>query len=293
MAEQLIDLPPRGLALLHACQPQAREQIEALSDIVVASRIRRPALNILCSGDFGWDPQFVAGLVQKYSQGGRIAHVLFYLTNGPASRHWKQQNLHGFGSRLAPETFRRKILDDTPFRQSFQDLAAKLAPLLVEIGRAGGQACVVPQLEDNQSNRSFTAMLELVKKSLPPETAARLGRNPCVGCWPGNEGRVPDDCFLEEHHHAASTDFTVEGGVVSNDGCTYAYPGEKPNYLPWLPLADLIGVQRHTGDMGSIFLLWNAGYQGLGHMSDPPDRRHYVVPTQTEREILIDFLRQK
>ena len=293
MTEQLIDLPPRGLALLHACQPEARRQIEVLSDIVVASRVRRPALNILCSGDFGWDPEFLAALVAKYSQGGRIAHVLFYLANGPAARHWKGQCLDGFGSRLAPETFRRQIVADPLFRQSFQALVERLAPLLVQIGKAGGQAGIVPQLEDNQSDRSFAAMVDLVRTSLPPETAVRLGRNPCVGCWPGNEGRVPDRCFFEEHHHAAATDFTVEDGVVSNDGCPYAFPGETPAFLPWLPLAYLAGVQRRAGEMGSIFLLWNAGYQGLGHRSDPPAQRDYVVPTAAERKILIDFLQTK
>jgi len=293
MTAQLIDLPPRGLALLHACQPEARRQIEILSDIVVASRIRRPALNILCSGDFGWDPEFLAALVAKYSQGGRIAHVLFYLANGPAARHWKGQCLDGFGSRLAPETFRRQIVDDPLFRQSFQALVERLAPLLVQIGKAGGQAGIVPQLEDNQSDRSFAAMVDLVRSSLPPGTAVRLGRNPCVGCWPGNEGRVPEDCFLEEHHHAAATDFTIENGVVSNDGCTYAFPGETPAFLPWLPLADLAGVQRRAGELGSIFLLWNAGYQGLGHRSEPPAQHDYVVPTAAEREMLIDFLRHK
>jgi len=293
MAEQLIDLPPRGLALLHACQPEARKQIEELSDIVVASRVRRPALNILCSGDFGWDPGYLATLVEKYSQGGRIAHVVFYLANGRAARHWKGQLLDGFGSRIAPETFRRQILDDPLFRQSFQDLAARLAPLLDRIAIAGGQAGIVPQLEDNQSDRSFAAMVDLIKKALPPAMAIRLGRNPCVSCYPGNEGRVPGGCFLEEHHHAASTDFTVADGVISNDGCTYAFPGEQPAFLPWLPLADLAGVQRHTGDMGSIFLLWNARYQGLRRKPEPPDRRDYVVPTAAERQILIDFLRRK
>ena len=293
MTEQLIDLPPRGLALLHACQPEARRQIEVLSDIVVASRIRRPALNILCSGDFGWDPEFLAALVAKYSQGGRIAHVLFYLANGPAARHWTGQCLDGFGSRLAPETFRRQIVDDPLFRQSFQALVERLAPLLVQIGKAGGQAGIVPQLEDNQSDRSFAAMVDLVRTSLPPGTAVRLGRNPCVGCWPGNEGRVPDRCFLEEHHHAAATDFTVENGVVSNDGRTYAIAGEKPGFLPCLPLARLAGVQTRTGTLGSIFLLWSAKYQGLDAKGTPPAQRNYAMPTAAEEEQLVAFLRQR
>jgi len=193
MAEQLIDLPPRGLALLHACQPQAREQIEALSDIVVASRIRRPALNILCSGDFGWDPQFVAGLVRKYSQGGRIAHVLFYLTNGPASRHWKEQNPDGFGSRIAPRPSAAKSLTMPPSADRSRTWRRDWPRCSSRSAGPAARPAFVPQLEDNQSNRSFAAMVELVKKSLPPGTAARLGRNPCVGCWPGNEGRVPDD----------------------------------------------------------------------------------------------------
>lgn len=293
MNDDLLNLPPRGLSLLHACQPEAKRQVEALCDIVIASRIRRPAFNVLVSGDFGWDPDILAELVTKYSQGGRIPHVLFYLTNGPAARHWKGQVMDGFGSRMSPEEFRRKITGDTLFQQSFQHLAARLVPLACLIGRAGGRVAIVPQLEDNQSNASFLAMHDLVGDALPREVVVGLGRNPCVGCWPGNEGNVPAGCFPEEHHHSAATDFTVENGVVSNDGCTYAFAGEKPGFLPCLPLARLAGVQARTGTLGSIFLLWNAKYQGLDAKGTPPAQRNYVMPTAAEKEQLAAFLAQR
>ncbi|KAB2889169.1 MAG: hypothetical protein F9K32_13750 [Desulfobulbaceae bacterium] len=293
MNDELLDLPPRGLSLLHACQPEARRQIETLSDIVIASGIRRPAFNVLVSGDFGWDPDLLAGLVAKYSRAGRIPHVLFYLANGPAARHWQGQVMDGFGSRMSPEEFRQKIAGDTLFQQSFQHLAARLVPLACLIGRAGGRAAIVPQLEDNQTNAGFLTMRNLVGEALPRDVAVGMGRNPCVGCWPGNEGKVPADCFPEEHHHSAATDFTVRNGVVSNDGCTYAFAGEKPGFLPCLPLARLAGVQSRTGDLGSVFLLWSAKYQGLDAKGTPPARRNYVMPTATEKEQLVAFLRQR
>jgi hypothetical protein len=293
MNDDLLDLPPRGLSLLHACQPEAKRQVEALGDIVVASRIRCPAFNVLVNGDFGWDPDILAELVTKFSRAGRIPHVLFYLTNGPAARHWKEQIMDGFGSRLPPEEFRKKITGDTLFQQSFAQLATRLAPIISLIGRAGGRALIVPQLEDNQGNRSFIAMRDLTREAMPGELTVRLGRNPCVGCWPGNEGAVPSDCFFEEHHHSAATDFTIRNGVVSNDGCTYAFAGEKPDFLPYLPLARLAGVQTRTGVLDSIFLLWSAKYQGLEAKSAPPAQRNYVMPTAEEEKQLVDFLRQR
>lgn len=292
MTAILTDLPPRGLALLHACQPQARTQVDALSDIVIASTLRRPALNILCSGDFGWDPDYLTSLVQKFSQGGRVAQVLFYMTNGPAARKWQSQAMTGFGSQMAPEEFRQKIMTDKQFQNDYQDLVRRLSGLVAEIHQAGGQTLIVPQLEDNQTDKSFAAMLELTRSALPQDLAIRYGRNPCVGCYPGNEGGLPAGCFLEEHHHSASTDFTVNDGVVSNDGCTYAFPGEKPAFSPSLPLENFTGVQSKTGQMNSIFVLWSAKYQGLSNKSVPPDQRNYVMPTEDEKKALIGFLQK-
>jgi hypothetical protein len=292
MTEDLLDLPPRGLALLHACQPQARKQVEVLSDIVMASGLRRPAMNILCNGDFGWDADYLTTLVRKYSQGGRVAQVVFYLTNGPAARHRQTQVMDGFASRTAPEQFRRLILTDRQFQQEYQALVWRLADLVAEIHQAGGQALIVPQLEDNQTDRSFAMMLELTRSALPQDLAIRYGRNPCVGCYPGNEGGLPAGCFLEEHHHSADIDFTLQDGILSNDGCTCAFTDETPAYTPWLPLENFAGVQGRTGLMNSIFLLWNAKYQGLDRTALPPAKRKYVMPTENERAFLIEFLRK-
>lgn len=292
MTANLIDLPPRGLALLHACQPRARGQVEALSDIVMASGLQRPVMNILCSGDFGWDADFLITLVRKYSQGSRTAQVIFYLTNGPAARHWQTQVMDGFASRLAPEQFRRMILTDRQFQLEYQALARRLTGLVAEIHQAGGESLIVPQLEDNQTDRSFAMLLELTRSALPQDLAIRYGRNPCIGCYPGNEGGLPADCFLEEHHHSAGTDFTLEDGILSNDGCTCAFPEETPAYTPWLPLEILAGVQNRTGQINSIFLLWNAKYQGLDRSAVPPAKRNYVMPTENESAMLIEFLRK-
>ncbi len=292
MTAALIDLPPRGLSLLHANLPQARQQVEALSDIVIASGLKNIVLNVECGGGFGWDPGYLRTLVQKYSQGGRVAHVLFYLTNGPAARKWPTTAMEGFGTRISPEQFRHKILADQQFQDEFQELTRRLFDIIVEIHQAGGQASIVPQLEDNQTNKSFTMMLELIRTALPPGLPVRLGRNPCVSCYPGNEGSTPAGCFLEEHHHSASTDFTLKDGILSNDGCTYAFPGETPTSLPYLQLEKFEGVQSKTGRMNSMFILWSGKYQGLGGPITDPKSRAYIMPTEAEREILIEFLRK-
>ncbi|MDP3481445.1 MAG: hypothetical protein Q8R88_16885 [Desulfoprunum sp.] len=292
MTAMLIDLPPRGLSLLHACLPQARKQVDAISDIAIASCLQRPAVNILCSGDFGWDADYISTLVQKYSQDGRTPHVLFYLTNGPVARHWKTMQMKGYGSALPPEQFRQKIMTDKTFQNGFQELARRLADIVKEIHQLGGQAYMVPQLEDNQSNESFAMMLKLTRAAMPQDLPIHFGRNPCVSCYPGNEGGLPAGCFLEEHHHSASTAFTVENGIVSNDGCAYAFPGETPAFRPCLPLEKFIGVQSKTGQMNSIFLLLSTKYQGLVNQSTipPPEKRVYVMPTEAEKSALIEFL---
>ena len=44
--------------------------------------------------------------------------------------------------------------------------------------------------------------------------------------------------------------------------------------------------------MNSIFLLWNARYQGLDGSSAHPAKRSYVMPTEDEKILLIEFLRK-
>ena len=292
MPINLIDLPPRGLSLLHANLLQARKQVETLSDIVIAGGLKNIAFNVECGGGFGWDPDYLRALVAKYSQGGRVAHVVFYLSDGQAARKWQTTAMEGFGAKNSPEEFRRKILMDRGFQDEFQGLVRLLSDIITEIHRVGGHAFVVPQLEDNQTNKSFAMMLELTRAALPPDLPVRLGRNPCVSCYPCNEGTLPVGCFLEEHHHSAGTDFTLRDGILSNFGCTYSFPDETPTYHPDLPLAKFQDVQSRTGEMNSIFILWSAKYQGLGSLIRDPKSRDYVMPTEVEKAMLIEFLQE-
>lgn len=280
---------PRGISLLQAMMPKARQQVDALTDILVQSKLPSVAVNVLCDSGFGWDPVYLQQLVTKLGS-KRVPHFLFYLTCGPAARFWYKHLEEGFGAEISPETFRENILKDKSFQSGFQQLFTRLIPVIEAIQEKGGLTRVVPQLEDNQTNTSFRKMIDLLQEVIPSGLQVELGRNPCVGCYKGNEGTIPAVCFAEYHLHKASTDFNMKNGVISNDGCTYAFPDETPDWSPSLLLADFEVVQQKAGELDNWFLLWSAKYQGLGSSAKSPADRDYPIPTDREKQLLTEFL---
>lgn len=287
-----ISTPPRGVSLLQAMVPSARNQVEKLTDILVQSELENIAVNILCDSGFGWDPDYLIHLVQKLSSDGMVPHFLFYLTSGPSARAWQSHHESGYGAEISPEMFRELIEHDKEFQLGFQQLLIRLFPVIELINTQGGVARVVPQLEDNQTDESFNTMIELLHAVLPAHIKVELGRNSCVGCYPGNQGLAPAGCFCEYHLHSGSIDFNYKNGIISNDGCTYVFPGEPAGWNPSLPLEDFQGVQQKAGDLNNWFLLWSAKYQGLESQGKSPMDRDYPVSTDRECQLLNAFLQK-
>lgn len=284
-------IAPRGLSLLQAMVPKARPQVDALTDILKESSLQNIAVNVLSDSGFGWDPDYLEQLAVKLGK-YKIPHFLFYLTSGPSARSWQTHLEKGFGADIPPEEFRKKILNDATFQSGFQQLFTRLIPVIECIQELGGHTRVVPQLEDNQTDVSFDKMINLLQEVIPAQLQVELGRNPCVGCYPGNQGTIPAGCFAEYHLHTAATGFDMKNGVLSNDGCTYVFPGETPGWSPNLPLEKFEGVQQRAGELHNWFILWSAKYQGLGTSSKPPTDRDYPVPTDREKQLLLSFLQQ-
>jgi hypothetical protein len=290
--EPLLDLPPRGLAMLHAMAPEAEEQIVALSEIMLESNLKNLALAVLMGGTFGSNSYVVTRLIEEFNKNGRRCHLLLYLTDGASQRRFKNTAINAFGTRISPEEFRDRIQSDEAFQAEYLRIAEEAVPLLDLNARLGGLSRVVPQLEDNQSDASFGAMWSLIKPVVSTSFNTQIGRNPCVQCWPDNGSEIPDGFFREQHIHGGMPDVTF--GVVSNDGMDYFLPGQTSEFQPQTELPNLSPAMIESGARGNWFVLWSAKFQGLGAPPiKAPSERDYALPTQAERETLVSFLRQQ
>lgn len=289
-AESLLELPPRGLSLIHAFAEKAEQQVRELADVLFNARIKNVAINVLCDSSFGGNFHIVEEVIEKLNSRGRKCYLLLYLTNGPSQRKYTTTSIDGFGTKISPEEFRDRIQSDASFQVRYRAIAAQAASLALLNMQHGGVSRIVPQLEDNQTDTSFGAMWSLLRGIVPAEI--QLGRNPCKQCWPGNGEEIPEAFFKEEHVHGAALPQQA-AGVVSNDGMTFYLPGQSTQYQPQAELSQLSPALLKAGSLGSWFILWNAKFQGLPGVQTPAaDQRNYAMPTQAEKESIISFLRQ-
>lgn len=284
--QTLVDTPPRGLSTMHCNLDGARGQCEKLISILGHSCLKRPALSYLVDGTFGFNLNHMNHDILTLATGGREPNVLFYLTSGPTQRRYKSQTYGGYGTRISPEEFRRKIQHDGSFQAGYVNLLRRLTPLLSTLQALGGKPFVVLMLEDNLDDTSATKMHQLLMPHAPP--GSRLGRNPCPGAYPGNGASIPTGLFKEDHACQGSS---VTNGVVTNDGKTYLLTGQQSSYTK----CDMLNIKRlRDGSAGqnNMFLFWSAPFQGLTSSSlPPPNQRNYTVPNVAQEAELINLLR--
>ena len=282
--EELLNVGPRGLAMLHGQMGGAKTQIKTLTQIILDSKVKEPCVNVLCGGGFGANIPWLLDLVNTLNQGGRQLHLLLYMTNGPSQRHYSNTPVDGLFTRISPERLRDKIQSSTEYHQVFQDHCRKFVGIFERNSVLGGTNYVCPQLEDNLTNSAFGAMISLMEPIFP-ENVKRV-RNACSGCYKGNESKVPE-WVLKESHGAGISDKTA---FYTNDGTTYLFDGEQTTYPRSIPLSGLSGTRKMCAIKRIPFILWSAKYQGLSNKTPAPALRDYVIPTARERAELIQFL---
>jgi hypothetical protein len=145
-------------------------------------------------------------------------------------------------------------------------------------------------LEDNLDASSARAMEALVRETLPTSLPYRLGRNPCRGCYDGNEASTPDDMFRDQHVSRACSDISSSNGLVSNDGANFRFPGEE--FSAPIEFGGLFSLAARATAKGNDFVAWKNEFQGrsVDGAFIAPNKREYVVPNEPQLQLLTEFL---
>ncbi len=291
----LIAAPARGLSCLHCNQPEAGAQPDLIVDLLRRSCLKNVAINYLVDGTFSFNEALLARHIEVLTAFGRRLVVQFYLTNGATQRNWRDTAVTAFGVQMPPEDFRRQILSDFSLQGEYQRIVARLIPIISYARSRGAEVLLVPGLEDNLSNAAFALLVQLAREALPEGMNVHFGRNPCSGCYEGNEDGVPAGVFLEQH--TAGANVFVSGGVVTNDGTDYMPEIDAQSLGDFaVTLRSLAAVRDQAAQARNVFILWSAERQGLVPQGSsfiflPPESRTYEVPDSTEQQDIILFLR--
>ena len=286
---ELIDGPPAGLACIHCTHPKAQAQAMALASIMRESCRKRLVVNYLIDGRFSIDDEFLVNHINTLAENRRLMVVL-YLSNGPSIRRCDKSVPQAFAAGLCTKSFRQQILSNNTLRARYKDVVQRAMAIKSQVPK-NVRFVLVPQLEDNLTDSTFQAALALTK-----EVAGDMvgyARNACPGCAAGNSQAVPRGAMKETHTSQANNG--VVQGIVTNDGKPYAFASGASAGA--FPLSQLNRTRDASLLQGNAFILWTAKYQGIpvkkGKLAGraKPNNRSYPIPTASERQELISFLR--
>jgi hypothetical protein len=283
-----INGPPVGLACLHCTHPKAQAQAMALAAIMRESCRKRLAVNYLIDGRFGVDDDFLVNHINTLAENRRLM-VIFYLSNGPSIRRSDKSVPSAFAAGLSTKKFRQQIVSNPALRARYQAIVQRAMVIKSQVPEHV-RFVLVPGLEDNMTDATFQAMLDLTKAV--SGDAVGYARSACTGCAPGNSGGIPYGVMKEVH--TANSNHGVTQGIVTNDGDAYAF-SSGPSYGAY-PLSRLVSTKNAAQAQGNAFLAWTAKYQGIpikkGKLAGRavPNKRVYPVPTASERNDLLQLM---
>ncbi len=292
----LIESTPRGLSCLHCLQPEAKEQAKTIVTTIAASCLKNVAINYLVDGTFSYDEATLKEHIDLLTSDGRRLFLHLYFLNGASQRKWKSTNSAGFAVEIAPEKFREEIKEDSNLRDKYQQLVKKVAPAMQYAASKGAVLSVAPMLEDNLKEDSFEALADLTLKSLPANLNVLMGRNPCPGCYRGNDRDVPSGFFRESHSIENASN--LKDSLITNDGDVTDFDFRNANAPNSLNLDDLRDARDAASKNNNVFILWTASYQGLYYNNEgsatrvTAAKRKYALPSIAEKSWLINFLRE-
>jgi len=289
---RFVDTAPRGLACLHCMQPEAEAQRKLLTDIMRRSCLRNLATNVLVDGSFGEDFSPVYSIIDELTT-NRSLELTLYLLNGPSQRRYKTTPIKGIFTKMAPEDFRSLLKAQETrllavLQQHFQAVLE-----VVDYARSKGvYVKIIPMLEDNLDAESFNQLVRILTPMLETRLDVRIGRNPCSGCYPGNDEQRGDEIFGEFHSFFPVTEELTPGDLLTNDGKSYSLNRDARNYL-----GKLSGLQEQAERVEASFILWTAEFQGLASNNQGVNiaakDRSYLEPSAKHQTKILKFLRGK
>jgi hypothetical protein len=281
----------RGYTMLYAMQPEARAVVETQVRTLLAARVREPHIAVLIDGTFGRDFMYLKQIIERLSADDRALTLVLYLSNGPHMRKGRDSFSEALFAKIDPIEFRGRIRREALLQNQFEAVAVQARDIFkysVSVNPANSNVAIV-MLEDNLEVASYRAMRDLAAKHVAD--IADFVRNPCVGCYDGN-----DDALLgnaREEHQLSRFQVLRAGDGFSLDGVGFRYPTSKggvglsASQLEALMISAIDRELRYVG-------LWRHEWQGLvAGATDFPQAssREYVSSTSDEAAYEIDALR--
>ncbi len=281
----------RGYAMLYAMQPEARAVVEANVAALLKSRIRQPFISVLIDGTFGQDFAYLKEICRRLSSDERRLTLALYLSNGPTMRVWNETPIRALFSQIEPGAFRSRIVRDSGLREQYRQVVRQARDLFeynASLHSENSNVAIV-MLEDNLNSSAYLSMRDVARQGLNADTT--FVRNPCVGCYAGNDGDSLGDA-LEEHAVQAFNRLGVGDGF-SLDGTGFDYPGGSATTQ--VSSSALLRLMTEARDQGLRYVaLWRHGWQGVvpNTRNSHPRLRQYRPSNADEQRFEVESLRE-
>lgn len=280
----------RGYTMLYAMQPQARAVVERQVQAMLTAHIKDLYIGVLIDGTFGRDFEYLRSIISRLSAEGRRLTVALYLSNGPTMRRWRETPIRALFSTINPVEFRQRIRREQGLQNEYLDVARQAQRIfLFNTGSYPANSNVaIVMLEDNLDQASYRTMRELARSVV--RESALLMRNPCVGCFSGNDGDTLGDA--REEHTLERFDLLQPGDAFSFDGIGFAYPGMAPTTE--VPSDGVLSLMVDSFAKGLRYVgLWRHEWQGVeeGMPNPHPEQRPYTPSNDDQVNFEVEALR--
>lgn len=247
--------------------------VETALDILKSSS--SPVLSFI-PGVFGSDKANYPYMMDDLVLNGIGVHVQLYVLCGPCRRPRRDGSLVQFRPDLDIRGLESAIQWDPEVRSQYLDYVFNIIkPLITAYPQL--RFTIVPELEDNQSDSSFAALLDLTATSLDGISNVDYQRNPMGGSRTRNyNGRT---VTLELHHTSVYALHQLQSGdTLSLDGQSFSFRGENVGCPVDATYDEIVALIQESMDRGVNFHLWRFEWQGLyicGGPALPPEQRTY------------------
>jgi hypothetical protein len=287
--EALLSGQVRGYELFYLMQPEARGIVERQVQALIDSQLNDIYLGVLVDGSFGRDFVYLRQVLDRLHAAGRQITLAIYAVNGPSMRRYDNTQVVSPYTRIEPQRFRRMIKSDEGLRKTFRDQLAELKPVLeynLKLNSKNSNILVV-MLEDNLDASSYLEMRNLAQAEIG--TLAEYMRNPCVGCYSGNDSNSFGDHLIL--HDPEQITGLGPGDAFSLDGIGIKH-GSSRGSVDEISPEQIRTYQRLALERGlRFFAYWDGERQGLSPGSYPaPAVRNYQFPTEEEFAVEKDLI---
>jgi len=212
-------------------------------------------------GVFGHDKSNFPYMMDSLLSEGINVHVQLYVLCGPCRPPRRDGSLVQFRSDLNIDELNSAIQWDPEVRSQYLDYVIDvIAPLVDSYPQL--RFTIVPELEDNHTNESFSALLDLTHTALAGRSNIDFQRNALHfnGTRIFGQHRVS----LEMHTtHLGNLALLSSGDTVSLDGQLFSFKGEDVSCKVDADFEDIQTLIKGSLERGINFQLWRHEWQGL------------------------------